>query len=60
MHNESVPKQLLEKFGYDERKREHFALLWLASPGTTREALVRFRVEFRLGYAVLTPSRDSE
>ncbi|GJH04490.1 hypothetical protein [Paraburkholderia terrae] len=60
MNNEPVPKNLLEKFSYDERKREHFALLRIASPGGTREALVRFRVEFRPGYAVLIPNRDSE
>ncbi|MEM5341606.1 hypothetical protein [Paraburkholderia azotifigens] len=51
MHSRSISKRLLERFSYDEGRREHYALVWVDRPGgaieSTQRTLVRFRVEFR-------------
>jgi hypothetical protein len=65
MNTVSIPKRFLDRFNYDERRGEHYALFWVdeAAPtsGNTQRTYIRFRVEFRPeGYAVLFPNRGSK
>ncbi|CAB3778570.1 hypothetical protein LMG28690_00726 [Paraburkholderia caffeinilytica] len=50
----TIPKSLLAKFHWDERRREYVALI-LKDHRDGAASYARFRVEVRQGFVVLSP-----